>query len=73
MRLTKLNALKTDAWYGKTWDKLSQNEKDICVKFIMDNAQENKDEFTFALNRLFLNTNKPKRWTAILDILQSIA
>lgn len=69
-RLHIFRELKNDAFFGKFFKKLSTEEIRICEEFIANNSQSVSD-FEYALNRLFLDKEKPRHWKEILELLLS--
>lgn len=57
-------------FYGRTWGRLNQRERDIVTGFIHIHRDDEPPVFETYLNRLFLDdTSKPKRWLDVMDLL----
>lgn len=68
-RATKLEQLKTHAWFGRVFKRLSKSELELARSFLQSHDDLAKAEFEFAVNRMFLDKPKPKHWVEILDLL----
>lgn len=54
---------------GPLYKRLATDEKWLIVRFFRDNAKLDSHAFEKALNRLFLDKQKPKHWKEILELL----
>jgi hypothetical protein len=69
-RLEKFESLQNHPWLKKSWGKLKTVEREIARQFLNENAQLDRGQFEFKVNRMFLDQpNKPKNWTIILELL----
>lgn len=55
--------------YKKSLEKLTEAEFDLIVEFIDDHDHLGHLEFEYAVNRMFLDKEKPKGWAVIQEIL----
>jgi hypothetical protein len=55
--------------YEKSAKKLSNLEFDLILKFIEKNDNLGYLEFEYAVNRMFLDREKPKNWPIIQELL----
>lgn len=73
-RLQKFQDLKHDFMLSKVMAKLNKMELELCVKFITDNEELDKNEFCAKANRWYLDDpNKPKRLTDMWAIVCACA
>jgi hypothetical protein len=68
-RLEKFNSYAEHAWLNKAFKKLSKAERDIATDFIKTNDYLGKYDFELAINRMFIDKEKPKNFSIILELL----
>lgn len=68
-RLVKFEALKDHAWHGRSFAKLTAQELSLAREFIASNSTLGKGDFEYAVNRMFLDKQKPKNFMHILELL----
>lgn len=68
-RLNKFQSFETHPWLKKTYKKLTIVGKVVCENFIKENEHLDKNEFESEVNRMFLETNRPKDFGIILELL----
>lgn len=61
--------LKNHAWYGGLLNRLKVSDRTICEEFIDQNDHLNGLEFEYAVNRMFLGKELPKRGALIQELL----
>lgn len=69
MRIDQFKNLANHAYYGKSIKKLKSVDFDIIYQFISENDHFNKNDFASAVNRMFINREKPKNFTLIMELL----
>lgn len=69
MRLDIFNSYKEHAWYGKLYNKLSVGDIKIAETFLNENELLDNIKYDLAVNRLFLDKEKPKNWKIITELL----
>ena len=70
--MNRIEALKSRCQqypYAKSVTRLSESEFDLMVDFIDDNDDLGHLEFEYAVNRMFLDREKPKHWAIIQELL----
>ena len=70
-RLENFRALAGHAWYGRIFTKLSAAHLALCEGFIKRNDHLSAAEWELAVNRMFLDAQKPKHWKEIVELLAS--
>ncbi len=60
---------QTHPWLKKPYAKLKLGDRAAVFYFIQKNAALSKGDFEKAINRMFLDKDKPKNWTVILELL----
>lgn len=68
-RIDYFEAFKNHAWFNRVYKRLSENEREIAHKFIEQNDGLDKGSFELAVNRMFLDKQKPKHYKEILELL----
>lgn len=68
-RLEHFEKLKSHGWYSKLFKKLNANEIAFCESFLKKHDQMSANEFEMAVNRLFLEGEKPKRHLEMNELL----
>lgn len=68
-RLTLFNNLKHHPWSGRVYKRLNANELELALGFIESNENLDKGSFEYAVNRMFLDKDKPKHFKEILELL----
>lgn len=61
--------LQFHPWFKKAFKKLNDKEKKIALDFIANHNHLDKGSFELAINRMFLDQEKPKNWSIILELL----
>lgn len=71
MKNTKdcLDYVSTHAWLKKGFSKLKKDEIEIIVNFL--DLEIDKETAVFRCNRLFVDREKTKNYTAVLEIISS--
>jgi hypothetical protein len=64
-----LNSYEKHAWLKKVYARLNASDKAMIERFIADNDGLDKHNFEFAINRMFLDKNRPKNYKLILELL----
>lgn len=70
-RLVIFGELRTHPWYGKFFQKLGVLNIADAQEFIIENLEDSVEDFEYKLNRLFLDREKPKEYTRILELLSA--
>lgn len=60
---------KTHPWLSKAFAKLSGAEIEIALAFLKTNEPLDKSKFELAVNRMFLEKQRPKHWSIIVELL----
>lgn len=71
-RLIRFNELFNHAWHGKNVKKLNKIDLIFITNFIETNNDLSKNDFEMAVNRIFINKERPKNWCIILELLSCI-
>ena len=69
-----LKIAATGDWHpdGKIYQKLTEEERDLLIKFIQDHEHLSKSDFALACNRWYLDDpNKPKRLSCMWALATS--
>jgi hypothetical protein len=69
MRKNELLKLKDHAWFGRVYEKMSPVDLEMCFEFIEKNDHLEKGEFEMAVNRMFIDKEKPKKCAIIMEML----
>jgi hypothetical protein len=70
--MTRLEALRDRCQrypYQKRAQRLTEAEFDSMVAFLEDHESLDHLEFEYAVNRMFLDKEKPQHWGIIMDLL----
>lgn len=70
-RLERFRALKDHAWYGRSFRRLGKMERLFCERWIEDRTRLNRNEFEIAVNRMWLDRERPKNWSLIVELMLS--
>jgi hypothetical protein len=68
-RLILFNNFKNHAWLSRVFDRLKNSDLDIAIRFIETNDHLDIGNFELAINRMFLDKEKPRRYKEILELL----
>ncbi len=68
-RKERFESYKTHPWLHKAYKKLKKDDLELIFKFIKDNEQLDNASFEFKINRLFLDCERPKNFSIILELL----
>lgn len=68
-RVEIFNKLAQHPWLGRVYDRLTMREREIAVTFIHEHDHLAKGEFEYAVNRMFLDRERPRRYKEILELL----
>ena len=68
-RIQLFKSYRDHPWLRKTYSKLDENDLKIAVSFINENDGLSRGQFEIKLNRMFLDKEKPKKWTHISELL----
>lgn len=71
-RFVHLKEMIKEYHWQKRWSKLKTTEQDIVTRYLIDKQSLTKSLFEIGINRLFLDQEKPKNWTLILEILSNV-
>lgn len=69
MRNSNFLSLKDHPWLCKSYKNIDDKSKTLCLDFITKNDHLSKGDFELAINRMFLDKNKPKDWKLICELL----
>ena len=71
MRLTLnfIPLVEKHPMYSNLWKKLSKDEMNFTIQFIIKTENDSNDDYMHKVNRIFLTEKKSKHWTIIQDIL----
>lgn len=73
-RAERLALLKANPFYAKGFTKLTVPEKELVDNFLFNHSADNQAVWSTSVRKLFVdNPNKPKNWTLIYEILQTLA
>lgn len=68
-RIEAFYSRSTQYPYAKNFLKLKDYEREIIFNFIRKNEALSHIEFEYAVNRMFLDQEKPKNWIIIQELL----
>lgn len=68
-RLEAFYALKSHAWLGRVYARLTEKELSLAVHFLRERERCSKGEVDQAVQRMFLDLPKPKHWKEIQELL----
>lgn len=68
-RLTAFHGYESHAWLGRLYKKLTADDLNLCIDFINQNWELDKNDFEKKVNRLFLDKEKTKNWKLITELL----
>jgi hypothetical protein len=71
-RIFELELLEQDAFYGKFFPKLGMRSIALMKEFCDKNEDLKHWEFDSAIQRMFLDKEKPKMWQTMMDILIAV-
>lgn len=73
-RKERFMLLKAHPMYGKGINSLSPAERELMEKFLREHNTDTQAVWSVALRKLFVdNPAKPKNWTLIYELLQTLA
>lgn len=67
-RTFHLANLQIDPWYSRLFSKLTVSEMVMLLEWVNDHDQLGKNEFELAVNRMFLDREKPTHWLEINEL-----
>lgn len=67
--MKKFSEYETHPWLKKVYGKLTAQDLKCCLSFLDENVSLDKGEFELAVNRMFLDREKPKNFPIILELL----
>lgn len=68
-RLEKFQSYKTNAWYSRIFKRLSAADIAFAESWITTNDHLDRNDFESAVNRMFIDKQKPKHWTSIQELI----
>ena len=68
-RIDKFRALKSHAWLGKVYAKLTKVEIEIGEDLLAKHEDTSRDELATIIVRLWLDKEKPKHWQNLEELL----
>jgi|JI10StandDraft_1071094.scaffolds.fasta_scaffold481556_3 hypothetical protein len=68
-RLERFKSFSLHPMFKKIFTRLTPFEEMMAEKFIVDNESLNKDNFEYAVNRMFLDRAKTRHWKEIVELL----
>jgi hypothetical protein len=68
-RNENFEALKEHPWLGKIFKKLSAKELSLARAFLNIHYGASKGDFEWAVQRMFLDKEKPKNFSIIMELL----
>jgi hypothetical protein len=68
-RIMKFDSFKKHAMLGRLYMRLTALELNIAHSFIKEHSEASKNDFDRAVNRLFINRDKPRHWLEIMELL----
>ena len=68
-REVKFRSYETHPWLHKSYKRLSNSDREIALSFIKENKELDRGAFEQKVNRLFLDREKPKNFSIILELL----
>jgi hypothetical protein len=72
-RLAAYRSIQSHPWLGRSWQKLSETDRQAVLSFIEAFKDLDIGPFELKINRLFLDQpEKPRRWKEISEILTCI-
>jgi len=66
----EINFLKNHPWLGRGFSKLNKKEIEILENFLSEDF-ESRDEAMQACNRLFMDKEKTKNFTTVIEMASS--
>lgn len=69
MRLKAFHALKDHPWYGRYYKKLTPADVTYAEWFMVYYYGCDKGVFEAAVNRMFVDKDKPRNWAVISELL----
>lgn len=70
-RLEKFHSFSKHAWLQKVYARLKKSDLSLVEGFILEHDHLDKEKFELAVNRMFLEKEKPKNWTLVLELLSN--
>ena len=70
-RLARFEAFASHPFLKKSFARLTPNDRQLAWTFIEKSDELDRGRFELAVNRLFLDGEKPKNWTIIQELLSS--
>lgn len=68
-RRNVFDSYKTHAWLKRVYARLNAQELELAHNFIESHATLSKNDFMAASNRMFMDREKPKNYTAIMELI----
>lgn len=68
-RQIQFDNYRNHGWLKKSYNRLSVTDLNIARQFIQDNDNLDKQAFFLKVNRMFIDKEKPKNFTTILELL----
>jgi hypothetical protein len=68
-RLAAFRAYESHPWLRKVFAKLTKDERELCERFLVERKLLSKDKLIYDVNRMFLDREKPKHWTHVMELL----
>lgn len=68
-RVFELQKLENDAFYGQVFLKLGMRLRSVMSDFCEEHKNLSHSEFDAAIQRMFLDKEKPKMWQTMMDML----
>lgn len=68
-RIHNFEALSNHPWLGRVYSRLSDSDLRLAREFMEANGDLAKGDFEFAINRMFMDRERPKRYKEILELL----
>lgn len=70
-RIIKFNSFSTHPWLSRLFNKLKKEDIDFAIKFLTNESSKSRSDFELAVNRIFLDRDKPRAWKEITELLIS--
>lgn len=68
-RADQFKSYSSHAWHRKSFSKLSKAELELALNFIRENDALDAASFELKINRMFIDKDKPKHFSIILELL----
>ncbi len=68
-RIEALEALADHPWFSRIWSRLSAEDLAMMRAWAREHAELDAAAWEMAVNRMFLDRSRPRRWREIMEML----